>query len=120
MLPTTAVLTTTVQPDHWTQQARFQGQFTGNAHSLLLHADTTPGTLLTIPGVHCKGKRDLVDTSGVLKVGVGGGGGGGSNCIPTQVQDIPLGGIPCTPTCTYNLMIFIAKVYMYTDQCYSM
>ena len=67
MMPTTAVLTTTVQPDHWTQPARLQGQFTGNAHSRLLH--TTPGTLLTIPGVHCKGKRDLVDTSGVLKVG---------------------------------------------------
>ena len=82
MLPTTAVLTTTVQPDHWLQQAGFQGQFTGNAHSLLLHTDTAPGTLLTIPGVPCKGKRDLVDTSGVLKVR------GGSNCIPTQVQDI--------------------------------
>ena len=68
-MPTTAVLPTTVQPDHWTQPAGLQGQFTGNAHSLLLHTDTTPGTLLTIPGVHCKEKRDLVDTSGVLKVG---------------------------------------------------
>ena len=34
MMPTTAVLTTTVQPDHWTQPAGLQGQFTGKRTSL--------------------------------------------------------------------------------------